>query len=257
MRTSPATSPTPSSPWSRYLYSPTPSSPYSSTSQSTYRESDYPHSLSSNGSRPASQQSDYNSTSSSPHPLSTSSPSTSSFLHRPDLIQLSSPRLWIRQKDEDRARHASSESDGWDMSATSDKWDSLEIIEHKNNPSVNYFSDDEQYVDQTKHDQREYDSPKLADQCSTLLNIVKSEYVERFGKNNDQDVINIIRVNMMNEELIIETKTYNSIIKIDKNKKPERKINRVRFDQEDPCEKQFDFLLGMIQQSVNDLNMNN
>jgi hypothetical protein len=176
-------------------------------------------------------------------------------LHRPELIQLSSPRLWMRQKYEGRARHASSESECWDMSATSDKWDSLEIIEHKNNPSVNYLPDNEQHEDQTKNAKSEDDSPKMADQCSKLLNIEKSEHVERFVKNTDQDVIN--RVNKMNEELLVETGPDNSIIKIDKNKKPERKRNRVKFFQEDPCEKQFDFLLGMIQQSVNDLNMNN
>ena len=88
-----------------------------------------------------------------------------------------------------------------------------------------------------------------------MLNIEKSEQVEGFGKVTDQDVIN--KVTKMNEELLVKTKPYNSIIKIDKNKKPERKRNRVKFDQEDPCEKQFDFLPGMIQQPVNDLNMKN
>eukprot|EP00091_Calanus_sinicus_P012639 TRINITY_DN28338_c0_g1_i1.p1 TRINITY_DN28338_c0_g1~~TRINITY_DN28338_c0_g1_i1.p1 ORF type:complete len:248 (+),score=52.99 TRINITY_DN28338_c0_g1_i1:143-886(+) len=122
---SPSSSPAPSSPWSRYLYSPTPGLPYSFTSQSTYPESDYSHSLGSHGSRPASQQSDYNSSSPSPYPLftssspnllSTTSPSTPSSLYRPNLIQLSSPRLWIRQKNEDRARHASFEFDVSDIS---------------------------------------------------------------------------------------------------------------------------------------------
>ena len=61
----------------------------------------------------------------------------------------------------------------------------------------------------------------------------------------------------MNEELIVDTKPYTSIIKIDKNKKHERKRKRVKFDEEDPCEKQFDFLLDMIQQSLNDLNVKN
>ena len=133
------------------------------------------------------------------------------------------------------------------MSDTSDKWDSLEIIEHKNNPTVNYFYNNEHIDDQTKHAESEDDSSKLADQSSILLNI------KECARNNDLDVIN--RVNKMNEELIINTKQYNSIIKMDENKKSERKIKRVKFDQEDPCEKQFDFLLGMIQQFVTDLNV--
>ena len=59
----------------------------------------------------------------------------------------------------------------------------------------------------------------------------------------------------MNHELINIPKPYDSIIKSDENKKTERKVKRVKFDEEDPCEKQFDFLLDMIQQSVNDLNV--
>merc|ERR1712106_1155319 len=56
---SPAASQTPTSPWSRYLYSPSCKSPISFISGSPYPGSEYSHSLSSGGSRPTSQMSDY------------------------------------------------------------------------------------------------------------------------------------------------------------------------------------------------------
>ena len=91
----------------------------------------------------------------------------------------------MRQMAEDRARDASSSPDAWDMSATSDKWDSLEIIEHKNNPTVNYLSANEENDDETKHAVTDDDSPKMEDQSSILSNIKNSENVEKFARNTD------------------------------------------------------------------------
>jgi len=254
---SPTPSPTPSSPWSRYLYSPSHRN-CSVSSPPPYTESDYAHSLSSGGSRSPSQLSEHKSnTNTTPISFSstptTTTTSNTSILCRPDLIQLSSPRHWSRQSYEETSRHLAFESAGCDMSAMSDKWESLEIIEHENND----LCANEELGENTKHDEiNNYCSAVTGDQSSKFnsKNISnfktrkeKCETNERYYIKNDKDVID--SVNRMNTELQVNTEV--------PTRRQENKMKKVKFvkDDEFEYEKQFDSILSMIQQAVAELNV--
>jgi len=230
-------SPTPSSTWSRYLYS---TQNMLHTSPTPYTESDYAYSLSSGESRPSSQLSDYK--------ANTSTSTTSPILYRPDLIKLSSPRHWIRLNNEERSRHVSSESTGCDLSVLSDKWDSLEIIEDKNK----YLSANEELGENTKHAVTSIDHSSMTEEQSSSLdsqNLKKFGTTDKFCGKNDRDVID--RVNKMNTEL-----QYKTMMKADKRKEQgESKKKKVKFENSDEYEKQFDFILGMIEEAVENLNV--
>jgi len=257
---SPTPSPTPSSPWSRYLYSPTHRN-FSLSSPPPYTEYDYAHSLSSGGSRSPSQLSEHKSnpnTTPIPFPSTPSTTNNSSMLYKPDLIQLSSPRHWIRQSNEERSRHLSVESAGCDMSAMSDKWDSLEIIEHKND----YLSANEELGENTQQSETSIDrsletgeqSSKFDSKNLSKFKPSKEKYetTERIYRKNDKDVIN--SVNKMDADLQVNTK----VMKTEQRKKEkEKNIKKVKFvnDDENEYEKQFDSILSMIQQAVEDLNV--
>jgi len=265
---SPTPSPTPSSPWSRYLYSPTNRYLYSPTNRNLplsspppYTEYDYAHSLSSGGSRSPSQLSEHKSnpnTTPIPFPSTPRTTNNSSMLYKPDLIQLSSPRHWIRQSNEERSRHLSFESAGCDMSAMSDKWDSLEIIEHKNDD----LSANEELGENTQQSETSIDrSLETGEQSSkfdskNLLKFKPSkekyETTERIYRKNDKDVIN--SVNKMDADLQVNTK----VMKTEQRKKQkEKNMKKVKFvnDDENEYENQFDSILSMIQQAVEDLNV--
>ena len=255
---SPTPSPTPSSPWSRYLYSPT-NRYLPLSSPPPYTEYDYAHSLSSGGSRSPSQLSEHKSnpnTTSIPFPSTPRTTNNSSMLYKPDLIQMSSPRHWIRQSNEERSRHLYSESVGCDMSAMSDKWDSLEIIEHKNDD----LSANEELGENTQQSETSIDrSLETGEQGSKFdsKNLSKFkpskekyETTERIYRKNDKDVIN--SVNKMDADLQVNTK----VMKTEQRKK-EKNMKKVKFvnDDENEYENQFDSILSMIQQAVEDLNV--
>merc|ERR1712106_544741 len=255
---SPAASPIPPSPWSRYLYSPSCKSSISFTSESPYPGSEYSHSLSSGGSRPTSQMSYSKANSAQTARTSSLSspsyPTTPSMLSRPDLIQLSSPRLWMRQRGEGRARQASTESASCTMSSVSDEWESLEIIEDKDNV------DNCSATENTEHAGSgafravtEDQSPLFHSKNATKHKSCREKYgnAKTFVRNTDKDVIN--RVSKMDEELLMDIK-HTKVINIDQ---PEKCIKKVKFyDQnENFYEEQFDDIQGMIEQSVQDLNV--
>ena len=181
-------------------------------------------------------------------------PTTPSMLSRLDLIQLSSPRLWMRQSGEGRARHASTESASCTMSSVSDEWDSLEIIEDKDN--VDDCSDNEK----TEHAGNgafravtAEQGPLFHSKNATKHKSSREKYgnTKTFVKNTDKDVIN--RVNMMDEELLIDIK-HTKVINIDQSEKCNKTV-KFYDQQENLYEKQFDDILVMIKQSVQELNV--
>ena len=134
------------------------------------------------------------------------------------------------------------------MSAMSDKWESLEIIEHENND----LCANEELGENTKH----YCSAVTGDRSSKFnsKNISnfktreeKCETNERYYIKNDKDVID--SVNRMNTELQVNTEV--------PTRRQENKMKKVKFvkDDEFEYEKQFDSILSMIQQAVAELNV--
>eukprot|EP00092_Neocalanus_flemingeri_P000413 GFUD01000440.1.p1 GENE.GFUD01000440.1~~GFUD01000440.1.p1 ORF type:complete len:411 (-),score=125.59 GFUD01000440.1:30-1262(-) len=281
--TSPAS---PTSPWSRYLYSSPKNSP---TFLSNYPESSFSHHSLSSGanspvhsspshSRPASQLSDYKaySTSSSPHPLSTSCPNTPhlyrrhspsthsssqtsssvySLLYRPDLIQLSSPRLFIRQREEGKGRNISSQSNNdFNVSLANDATDMLAIQKDKDN-NVNEYSANEEtkYAesDMTMIDDRTVNKgTKYLFENLTELKSKQSLKEEKSSKkfNTNKDEYIIGRVNQMNDDFIDTFMDGNHGEPVRKNKSSVK-------DDDNSFEESFDNLLRMIQKSVKDLNV--
>jgi len=144
------------------------------------------------------------------------------------------------------------------MSAMSDKWDSLEIIEHKND---DLFANEE-LSENTKHSETSIDlsletrgqSSKFDSKNISKLKPSKEKYetTEKIYRKNDKDVIN--SVNKMDADLQVNTE----VMKTEQRKKQKEKImKKVKFvnDDENEYEKQFDSILSMIQQAVEDLNV--
>merc|ERR1712212_349682 len=80
----------------------------------------------------------------------------------------------------------------------------------------------------------------------------KYETTERIYRKNDKDVIN--SVNKMDADLQVNTK----VVKTEQQKKQkEKNMKKVKFvnDDENEYENQFDSILSMIQQAVEDLNV--
>jgi len=144
------------------------------------------------------------------------------------------------------------------MSAMSDKWDSLEIIEHKNDD----LSANEELGENTQQSETSIDrsletgeqSSKFDSKNLSKFKPSKEKYetTERIYRKNDKDVIN--SVNKMDADLQVNTK----VMKTEQRKKQkEKNIKKVKFvnDDENDYEKQFDSILSMIQQAVEDLNV--